>query len=426
MFYNNVLLCKHKRSFKNKNEKGYMKNKNIMKKRFFGGFWCLSGFGLLMVFLITVCFSSVGSYAAGIGNAAFVDKNFYECVVRRFNELNPGVLDTVTYETVLTDAQLASIHALNCNHNSVPLRDEVGLPSQYTATESISDTAGLEKMTRLQKLLIGGHSELVSIDLSHNVLLEKVALRRNNLSSLDLSGLSALQSIDVRENHLTSLAINDQQNLLRLLVEGNQLQVLDLTNNTKLEMLGITRNNISQIDLSMLPELTLLDVSDSVRIKPYVEYHINDECVLTAVLKLIDYVAAAGLEQSDNYSFDLQTHTMTFKSRPINNTVTVIDPHYDDEGARDFVMDFGARLEEEFNKVNICKSNGPNEPSEPVSENPVISNSSDIDVPNTGVNSDDDDGALVITVSFLSLTTVLILTTVSIYVFIRYKNRVDF
>ena len=85
------------------------------------------------------------TFAAGIGNQVFTDANFYECVDKQYNALNPGILETTTSETVLTDAQLASISALNCDYINT---DE----SYYEATTKITSTAGLNKLIGLKKL----------------------------------------------------------------------------------------------------------------------------------------------------------------------------------------------------------------------------------------------------------------------------------
>ena len=147
---------------------------------------------------------------------------------------------------------------------------------------------------------------------------------------------------------------------------------------------------------------------------------------MTAKLKFVDYVAAAGLEKSDNYKFDLETHTMTFESLPAGNIITITDPMYDDEGMRDYKINFGSQLETEYLKVDECRGGGINDPNDPGIDGPEAPNGSSIKTPNTGSSLAGETSAFVVGVSVFVVAAVATIVLVGIYICIRCRSRIGF
>ena len=199
--------------------------------------------------------------AAPIGHLAFTDVNFYDCVVRQYAALNPGIIENPAADVSLTDAQLASIKVLNCNYG----QDEgsyTDLPSYFRGQDKIASTAGLNKLTGLKTLYLAGHS-FSTIDLTKNTQLKNLTLYSDSLTSLNLSGQPDLQNLNIGGNGLTALDLSKQVNLVWLQVSYNNLTTLDLTANTKLESLQANHNKLTSLTLGENTKLKGLEIVDN-------------------------------------------------------------------------------------------------------------------------------------------------------------------
>ena len=159
-------------------------------------------------------------------NKAFTDDNFYKCVVDAYNSENKTSLP---YTTNLSDSQLGSIKKLSCN-------------GYYKSDEEkIKNTNGLEKLTALTYLSVGGN-QLTELDVSKNTALTYLYVSENNLTSLDVSRNTALTYLSVSKNHLTELDVSKNTALTYLSVTTNQLTELDVSKNTALIDLYVHNN----------------------------------------------------------------------------------------------------------------------------------------------------------------------------------------
>lgn len=217
-------------------------------------------------------------------NSAFVDDNFYNCVVDAYNNANHT---SVAYTTNLSDNQLQTIKTLQCSGFSV---DE---------GNKIKDTSGIEKLLSLTSLgmdynllteldlsnnreltsldiysnqlenldvskntnlmfLSAQNNKLTALDLSSNIRLRSVHVQLNQLNRLDVSGLVELGVLVANSNQLSSLDVNSNTKLITLSVEKNQLTELDVSNNTALEYLSAYSNELTSLDVSKNTALTKL------------------------------------------------------------------------------------------------------------------------------------------------------------------------
>lgn len=196
-------------------------------------------------------------------NSAFVDENFYECVMDNFNS-SKGTNFSYTYE--LNDEQLNLIESLTC-----------------TDSREIRNTAGIEKLTKIRYLSISGNS-VSSIDLSSNLRLKEVYLYGNNLTSIDVSHNRFLETLDIHSNNISSLDLSNNEELLQLNINNTKINNVNLDNNkkiviadlsnceinnvsidknNKLETLLINNNNLTSIDLSNNTLLNYLYINNN-------------------------------------------------------------------------------------------------------------------------------------------------------------------
>lgn len=96
-------------------------------------------------------------------NESFDDIQFYRCVVETYNTLNGTNLE---YTESLTDEQLKTITKMDCNSSG---RED---------SEKILSIKGIDKLEALTDLNLSSN-KLTSIDLSHNVQLEKLDIHDN-------------------------------------------------------------------------------------------------------------------------------------------------------------------------------------------------------------------------------------------------------
>ena len=177
-------------------------------------------------------------------NNYFTDENFYKCVVDAYNKENSTSLP---YTTSLSDSQLGSIKKLSCD-------------GYYKSDEEkIKNTNGLEKLTALTYLSVGGN-QLTNIDVSNNTALTYLNVTTNQLTSLNVSSNTALTYLYVSENHLTELDVSNNIALIDLEAADNQLTELDVSKNTALTYLYVSENNLTELDVSNNIALIYLSV----------------------------------------------------------------------------------------------------------------------------------------------------------------------
>ncbi len=134
----------------------------------------------------------------------------------------------------------------------------------------ISDLTGIEAFSSLE-ILNCSTNQIVSIDLSSNIMLTDLLCSDNQLEALDLSQNTVLESLYCENNQLASLNVSSSSNTLMVLYAShNQLTDLVLGANTVLSILECKNNQITSLDISAntsisylecrLNQLTFLDV----------------------------------------------------------------------------------------------------------------------------------------------------------------------
>jgi len=121
----------------------------------------------------------------------------------------------------------------------------------------IVDMTGIEDFTALIELVCW-YGNISYLDVSNNVLLEKLDCRNNQLTSLNVSNNPLLKELWFSENMITSIDLSSCIDLYYLLALENQLSSLDVSANIKLEILGCHFNQLTTLDVSTAPHLESL------------------------------------------------------------------------------------------------------------------------------------------------------------------------
>ena len=231
-------------------------------------------------------------------NNYFTDENFYKCVVDAYNKENSTSLP---YTTSLSDSQLGSIKKLSCD-------------GYYKSDEEkIKNTNGLEKLTALTYLSVGGN-QLTNIDVSNNTALTYLNVTTNQLTSLNVSSNTALTYLYVSENNLTSLDFSKNVALKKLYVHNNTF-----VTNTIIYKGGINVDNDNRF--VKLPEgksstLTSLKSDDN-------DVNIDDNNI--NINKIGEYVVTADYKHDIQNNFNTYSGTYNIKVIEITSDKYVID-----------------------------------------------------------------------------------------------------
>lgn len=142
-------------------------------------------------------------------------------------------------------------------------------------TNNIESLAGIEHMANLTELncegpfvMSGyepeeGRGKLKTLDVSKNTKLTKLYCGFNQFSSLDLTSNVLLERLRCAGNDLNNLDVSKNTELTRLTAYNNHLSSIDVSNNTKLEVIDLSNNQIKSIDISKNESLATFNCDDN-------------------------------------------------------------------------------------------------------------------------------------------------------------------
>lgn len=143
-------------------------------------------------------------------------------------------------------------------------------------TDNIESLAGIEHMANLTELncegpfvMSGyepeeGRGKLKTLDVSKNTKLTKLYCGFNQFSSLDLTSNVLLERLRCAGNDLNNLDVSKNTELTRLTAYNNHLSSIDVSYNTKLEVIDLSNNQIKSIDISKNESLATFNCDDNV------------------------------------------------------------------------------------------------------------------------------------------------------------------
>ena len=180
---------------------------------------------------------------------------------------NSIALPDSTFEALLVDRGIDTDGQVN---GSISKTDAQAVTSLIIDDEGLLDLTGIEAFTNLIELDCSDNN-LANLDISKNVLLEKLdcnsnaittlnvdantnlielICENNNLTSIDLSNNTNLERLNLYNSGITTLDLSNNPNLITVSVHNNNLTALDISSNTNLEELSCNSNNITALDVS--------------------------------------------------------------------------------------------------------------------------------------------------------------------------------
>ena len=160
----------------------------------------------------------------------------------------------------------------------------IGVTNLNVSNKFISDLKGIEDFAALQSLNCN-YNDLISLDVSKNLVLRGLECTNNDLTSLNLINNTALRFLFCNDNQINSLNVSENAELRELRCYSNNLDNLDvsfnyylyilvcnynnltsinLTNNADLGTLLINNNGLKNLDVSSNPALTYLSCSNNI------------------------------------------------------------------------------------------------------------------------------------------------------------------
>ena len=157
------------------------------------------------------------------------------------------------------DADLPALEAAT----ELDIRGGMGMTEKDA--RKITNLAGLEYLTGLEKLNISYQMYLKALDLSENTKLkELICTGTIGLGGeLDVTKNPALELLICQSMNLQTLDVTQNPELRTLNIGYNQLSELDLSAQTKLTYLGIFNNQLSSINLRDNPNLGYLSAAEN-------------------------------------------------------------------------------------------------------------------------------------------------------------------
>ncbi|MDX1491943.1 MAG: hypothetical protein R3332_11705 [Pseudohongiellaceae bacterium] len=159
--------------------------------------------------------------------------------------------------------QNSKLRALGLDYTTLSQPDLSGNP--VLTTLSLSNSYGLLSLDTshnpLLESLIISYSNLQVLDVSHNSMLRVLGVTASFLQTLDLTGLSELTALNVAGNRLDSLVLTEQVNLKYLDFSRNSAIEVELVTMSGLEYLLASDVGITSLDISPFPALKYLRVN---------------------------------------------------------------------------------------------------------------------------------------------------------------------
>ena len=202
-------------------------------------------------------------------NIIFEDANFKAYLVANFDTDGDGEIsyeealaitmidvDTANIESLAGIEHMANLTELNCEGPFVM--------SGYEPEEGRGKlkTLDVSKNTKLTKLYCG-FNQFSSLDLTSNVLLERLRCAGNDLNNLDVSKNTELTRLTAYNNHLSSIDVSYNTKLEVIDLSNNQIKSIDISKNESLATFNCDDNLLTELDPSNNQKLTNIYCSNN-------------------------------------------------------------------------------------------------------------------------------------------------------------------
>lgn len=184
----------------------------------------------------------------------------YKSIIESYNKLNNT---TYNYTYDLSDEQLNLIKTLNIDDfvNTLDGIEYLKNLENLSVKASNIVTMNFSDNPKLKNLFLYSNSELQTLDVSNNLLLESLYIFKSDITSLNLINQKYLKDIYIHDNNVNELILSANDNLEKLLCYNTKLNNIDVSSFKNLKYLDLNNNNIKSIDLTGNKNLTYLDLS---------------------------------------------------------------------------------------------------------------------------------------------------------------------
>ena len=126
----------------------------------------------------------------------------------------------------------------------------------------MNDNSGLKQLdlsknVALKQLYIS-FSSLTSLDLSRNTGLNRIEIMNSKINQIKLPPNNQIELLRLEDSKLTSINLSECKKLKSCFIEGNAINAIDVSQNNLLGVLYIHKNNLSKIDISKNVNLSYL------------------------------------------------------------------------------------------------------------------------------------------------------------------------
>lgn len=177
----------------------------------------------------------------------FIELQFLYCERNQISNLN-----------VSNNLKLIYFHCFSNKLTSLDVTKNI-LLENLDCSANLMSSLDVTKNTALRFLAISyfptnvgasGKGNFESIDVSKNLLLEKLYCQQNKIQTLDLSKNTKLEYLECAENYLKDLNVSNNTLLNYLEVDKNQLTTIDVSKNILLRNFSCDQNKITRLDVS--------------------------------------------------------------------------------------------------------------------------------------------------------------------------------
>ena len=158
------------------------------------------------------------------------------------------ITERINYASEASDAGFADENLYNCIKEDDEFGGGINTISNLSCiNKSITSLSGIEQLTNLQELNVGGN-ELTSIDLSGNTKLRWLEASHNQITSVKFP--QSMQTFVLNDNKLSTLDLREYKNLVSVEVEDNELTDLNVFGISTLSRLELKNNQLETLNIS--------------------------------------------------------------------------------------------------------------------------------------------------------------------------------
>lgn len=146
------------------------------------------------------------------------------------------------------------------NDNEIQFSEAAVIDSLDVRFANIIDVTGINGFSNLKRFDCS-NNQIVTLNLTSNITLQKLFCNNNQLTSLDISNCTNLTMLGCAYNQLSSLNLNTLTNLNFFNGSNNNLTSLNISNLNNLTSVKLDSNQLTSLSLNNLISLSNLEVS---------------------------------------------------------------------------------------------------------------------------------------------------------------------